>query len=283
MKAGGSIVEIKSDQEFMKVMAEATGKGSKIVIDFTATWCGPCKMIAPVFEKLALDNPTAIFLKVDIDQCKRIAQTAGIESIPTFQFYSGEKLVLEQKGAQKAKLEAAVAKLVNSTEEELNQLIESGEKDLKTEEFTEGNLKALHDPNRMDCLNDLQEEPFSNLFTDDDKVCKSDVDEQLLITLAYKDLVNIKTIKFIAGSDDGPLKVKFFVNYPNMDFGLAEDSDCTAEVELTVDDLKEDTKPLVMDSIKFTKVDTLTIFVESNQGDEEQTTITQLIVNGTKN
>lgn len=67
-------------------------------------------------------------------------------------------------------------------------------------------------------LNSL-DHPFTNLFSEDESVCTSDVDEQLLITLAYKDPVSIKTIKFIAPNDgSGPKKVKLFVNFQTLGF-----------------------------------------------------------------
>lgn len=40
----------------------------QVIVDFTATWCGPCRMIAPVFEELSTQFPTLVFLKVDVDE-----------------------------------------------------------------------------------------------------------------------------------------------------------------------------------------------------------------------
>lgn len=53
------------------------------VVDFFATWCGPCKMLAPVFDEVSLDIEDAEFLKVDIDQSLDIAREYQVSTVPT--------------------------------------------------------------------------------------------------------------------------------------------------------------------------------------------------------
>lgn len=62
------------------------------VLYFTATWCPPCKMIAPVFEKLSKDFPKTKFVKIDIDDHNDTAAEYGIRSVPTFMFFKGSNL-----------------------------------------------------------------------------------------------------------------------------------------------------------------------------------------------
>ncbi len=57
-----------------------------VVIDFYATWCGPCKRIAPVFVELEGHYPTFKFLKVDVDEADELSREYGIQSLPTFVF-----------------------------------------------------------------------------------------------------------------------------------------------------------------------------------------------------
>ncbi|GAA5936432.1 hypothetical protein JCM3775_000819 [Rhodotorula graminis] len=82
-----------------------------IVIDFWATWCGPCRAISPVFERLAEQSSSAIdFYKVDVDAQEQIAQECGVRAMPTFMvFRAGDKLG-EVTGANPAGLEALIKK-----------------------------------------------------------------------------------------------------------------------------------------------------------------------------
>jgi thioredoxin len=64
---------------------ETIGKTDNlVVVDFTATWCPPCKAIAPIFEALAAEEPDVVFIKVDVDANSETAQACGISSMPTF-------------------------------------------------------------------------------------------------------------------------------------------------------------------------------------------------------
>lgn len=84
------------------------------VIDFYATWCRPCKMTAPVVEALAKDYRGKIdFYKVDIDKERELAETFGIQSIPTFLFIPMNGKPTAQTGAmQKADFEALIKSVV---------------------------------------------------------------------------------------------------------------------------------------------------------------------------
>ncbi len=70
------------------------------VVDFWATWCGPCKMMGPVLESLATDmGETVRFVKVNIDSSPNLAHSYKIRSIPTFLLFVDGKLVSEMTGA----------------------------------------------------------------------------------------------------------------------------------------------------------------------------------------
>ena len=56
---------------------------SPVVIDFSATWCGPCSMLSPIVEQLAQEHPEITFGKVDIDESPDLAQQYQIAAVPT--------------------------------------------------------------------------------------------------------------------------------------------------------------------------------------------------------
>ena len=78
-----------------------------LVVDFWATWCGPCRMIAPIIAELAEQYDGQITVgKCDVEECEDIAAEYGIRNIPTILFFKGGEVVDKLVGAQsKAKLE----------------------------------------------------------------------------------------------------------------------------------------------------------------------------------
>ncbi|MGL5651003.1 MAG: thioredoxin [Paraclostridium sp.] len=82
-----------------------------VVVDFFATWCGPCKMLAPVFESVSAELNNAKFVKVDIDESLELAQKFGISTVPTMMIFKDGKVVdklvgFMPKESLKAKVEA---------------------------------------------------------------------------------------------------------------------------------------------------------------------------------
>ena len=71
----------------------------KVVIDFFATWCGPCKHIAPKFEELSKTYSSIQFLKVDVDQSDELAEQFSIRAMPTFVFLVDGQVVQKIEGA----------------------------------------------------------------------------------------------------------------------------------------------------------------------------------------
>ena len=99
-----------NDDDFYARLADAGEK--PVIVDFYATWCGPCSFIAPTFEQLAEKfGENLVFLKVDVDKCAKTSDKYGVNSLPTFQIVKDSKAVEgEICQASKPKLEELVIK-----------------------------------------------------------------------------------------------------------------------------------------------------------------------------
>ncbi|GAA6013111.1 hypothetical protein JCM8202_003023 [Rhodotorula sphaerocarpa] len=106
------IQHIDSLPDLNKVLAAS--KDRLVVIDFHATWCGPCHAIAPVFEKLAGQYSAATFLKVDVDKAQDVARAYRVSAMPTFVYVKNERKVHEVKGANAAQIEAGIKQFVGA-------------------------------------------------------------------------------------------------------------------------------------------------------------------------
>ncbi|KOX71264.1 Thioredoxin-2 [Melipona quadrifasciata] len=101
------IIHILSLQDDLKSQLEKAGD-NLVVIDFFATWCGPCKMIAPKLEELSKEMEKVVFLKVDVDECEDITSEYEITSMPTFVFIKNNKVTFS--GANYDKLKSTIEK-----------------------------------------------------------------------------------------------------------------------------------------------------------------------------
>ena len=102
--APGQVLHVEDDAAFKALLAS----GVPVIVDFSATWCGPCKAIAPLFTELAAEHPQTVFAKVDVDECEETAETHGVNAMPTFQAFSGGQKIDTFSGADKQQLRVFV-------------------------------------------------------------------------------------------------------------------------------------------------------------------------------
>ena len=73
-------------------------KDGVVLVDFFATWCGPCKMLSPILEELASDRNNIKFVKMDVDENPNIAKEFGIMSVPTLVLFKDGQEIAKQTG-----------------------------------------------------------------------------------------------------------------------------------------------------------------------------------------
>ena len=108
--ANENVIHIGSEEAFDKLMAGDT----PVLVDFWATWCGPCRMIAPIVEEIADEYAGKVVVaKVDVDEMGELAQRYRIMNIPTLMLFKQGQLVDKAIGARpKAALEQMLNKVL---------------------------------------------------------------------------------------------------------------------------------------------------------------------------
>ncbi len=87
-------IEITKDN-----FSETIANNDVVVLDFWASWCGPCMRFAPTFEEAAEANPKMVFGKINTEEQQELAQVFGIRSIPTLMVFREQIGVFQQAGA----------------------------------------------------------------------------------------------------------------------------------------------------------------------------------------
>ena len=100
-----------SEKDFESEVLNSEGK---VIVDFYADWCGPCKMMSPVIDELAEDYEGELKVgKINVDQAPDIAQKYDVMSIPMFALFKNGELIETAVGAQsKTKLQSIIDKVL---------------------------------------------------------------------------------------------------------------------------------------------------------------------------
>jgi len=105
MSGKEGVHNLQSKADFDKAMEE---KGKLMVLDCMATWCGPCKVIAPQVVKFSDTYTDARFYKLDVDEVPEVAQELSVRAMPTFMLFKDGEKVGEVVGANPVALETAI-------------------------------------------------------------------------------------------------------------------------------------------------------------------------------
>merc|ERR1719422_1086228 len=187
-----AVVVIKDDGHFQAQLAAAGPK--LVVVDFTASWCGPCKRIAPFFEELSTKYSRAVFLKVDVDECQETAAAQGVSAMPTFIFFRNKTKIDKIQGADNKALEEKIKQHYGEDGGENEDAGVKGMMDLST----------FIDKAQSECLNEDDDHPYTHCLTSGGGFLQSDCDEQLILAVAFNQGVKIHSVKLKAPEDKGP-------------------------------------------------------------------------------
>lgn len=297
------ITTISSSAEFADILKQSR----VVVVDFFAEWCGPCKVIAPLYEQCAdsFSKPGAVtFLKVDTDKQKDIARAYQISSLPTFLLFRDGKEVSRVAGADPKKLQDMVTKIGDAASAaegsgsggsssssgaswlgaglpkgygDVTSQIDHKGCELLNADDDAGPVRVLFDSAKPSALTSSS----STAASGQKDWIESGADDQLLLFLPFQSVLKLHTIQLtsLPPSDDGdeeapmrPGTIHLYTNHPhNLDFSEADDTPPTQAITLSANDWNKDgTANISLRFVKFQNISSLVIYVTKGDGDGEK-------------
>ena len=101
-----TVLQESADQSSLDIYVK--NSAPLTVLYFTATWCGPCKAIAPTVQAFSEKYPTVNFYKIDVDLLEELTMYAGVDCMPTFQLYKNGEHINTLEGANAVALEEMI-------------------------------------------------------------------------------------------------------------------------------------------------------------------------------
>lgn len=107
--ASGNVQLITTKESWNQTLEQARGDGKIVIANFSATWCSPCKIIAPYYCELSEKYPSIMFLVIDVDELTDFSTSWDIKATPTFFFLRDGQEIDKLVGANKPELEKKIA------------------------------------------------------------------------------------------------------------------------------------------------------------------------------
>lgn len=283
--------QVKTQGEF----DEKLGAKELAVVKFTASWCGPCKAIAPVVEQLAKKHPQVEFFEVDVDQSKDIAQKYGITAMPTFVYFSAKSEVNRVRGADPEGIAKALKELAGNAE---------GANEATASSLLTAEEQKQYVPKGFDILNDLvhfgeaeilnvKQGSIRTLFDPanvEETQVMSDADSQILTYTPFNNKIKVYSLLLKVGKlpseeeqiaedeeDQPPTKIKVWANSTSI---ISFDDAAAGVKALHQGDLPKPDEngwiEIKLRYVLFQNVTSIVIFLDGE--DEDASTVIQRVV-----
>ena len=285
------MLEIKSLSQFNSLKSKPL-----LIVDFYATWCGPCKAISPRFEQLAKQHEgstTIIFAKCDVDKANDVAKACTITAMPTFQFFKQGNKVDQVQGADVPQLTTKIGYYTSAVAKETGDGGSTSGGSSKTEKKSaavEGSLRSLIDVNAARLLNASLMSNVRNIASPPpagNAITSATGSSRVVMHLPFTQSISPTHLKITMAKDslsNAPSRITVGTNVPvrvltspegvetnDLSFESVNKAENTQSFNVYSDEYNNGVAELKLKASKFTGVKSLTIRVDANLSGEEKT------------
>ncbi|KAJ9543261.1 hypothetical protein OSB04_022968 [Centaurea solstitialis] len=112
---GGNVNLITTKDVWDQKMSEAMTQHKVVIANFSATWCDPCKSIAPFYVELSVKHPSILFMTIDVDELTDFSKQWEVKATPTFYFLRDGEQIDKLVGANKQELEKKIINILEDS------------------------------------------------------------------------------------------------------------------------------------------------------------------------